>query len=295
MVHVRQTLGKQGLRWAALVTLLGMLLVAACAPIQAPTPAPAAEIPEITIEIADGAIRVPEVVPGGIVAITVKNNGTQTHLLDLWRIRAGHSRAELNAFAEALAQNPDAFFGLFELASWIHYVNEGLEPGGRVRFYADLGTGDFALADESQPELGWTFFAANEIVGTVAPETAMRVDMADFAYVMADSLPAGKQWWEFTNSGTQWHLAAIIGAAPDVGMEDLLAAFEREGHPDAAVKVFGGKPPMSPGERVWVEMELAAGEYELVCPLPDLASFGPGGPPRTHLEHGMRRAFSVTN
>lgn len=296
MVHAREALGKQGARWAALVTLLGMLLVAACTPIQAPTPAPAAEIPEITLQISDGAISVPEVVPGGIVEIRVENADSQPRTFNLWRIREGHTRDEITALAERLAANPEEFFGVFDLANFIHFL-DGIAPGGSDHFYADLRTGEFFVSDDTQPQLPPIFFAANEIVGTVAPETAVTVDMADFAYVMPDSLPAGKHWWEFTNSGEQWHLAAIIKAAPDVSMEELMAAFEfqAEPNPDGPVQVFGGKPPLSPGERVWIELKLAAGEYELVCPLPDLTSFGTGGPPMTHLDHGMRRAFSVTN
>ena len=175
---------------------------------------------------------------------------------------------------------------------------DGLEPGASHHFYADLGIGDFFMSDDTNPDLGPVFFSTTELVGTTEPDAAVTVDMADFSYTMPDAIPAGEQWWEVTNSGEQWHLAALIEAAPDATLEDIMAAFGDEDSPppaDAVVKAVGGMPPMSPGERVWITMDLEPGAYEVVCPLPDVAAIMAGGPPLSHLEHGMRHAFTVEN
>ena len=255
----------------------------------------AMEIPTLLIEVSEDGIMAPEETPGGIVGITVNNTGKQIHMIDLWRIREGHTRDEIIAQNDYLKENPDDFFGVFELGSWIHLV-EDIGPGESAHFYADLGRGDFFLVDETNPELGPIFFSASEVVGVMEPTASMSVDMSDFAYAMPDTVPAGEQWWEFTNSGEQWHLAAIIDANPDATMYEIMAVFE-EGPPpaDAVVDIFGGKPPMSPGERVWLAFDLEPGSYEVVCPLPDVATLMDGGPPMSHIEHGMRRAFTVEN
>jgi hypothetical protein len=52
---------------------------------------------------------------------------------------------------------------------------------------------------------------------------------------------------------------------------------------------------MSQGERVWLAFDLEPGAYEVVCPLPDIAALMAGGPPLSHLVHGMRHAFAVEN
>jgi hypothetical protein len=104
--------------------------------------------------------------------------------------------------------------------------------------------------------------------------------------------------WEFTNSGDQWHLAALTTYNPDATPEQLLALFGEEGGlppADAPVQVMGGLPPMSPGERVWIEMDLPPGEYQLLCPLPDVVAMAEGGEPLPHLLHGMQRRFTVEN
>ena len=252
-------------------------------------------IPTLLIEVSDDGIMVPAEAPGGIVDITINNNGEQMHTLDLWRIREGHTQDEIIALNDYLKENPDDFFGIFELGSWIHYA-DGIEPGASHRFFADLDTGDFFLSDETNPDLGPVFFSAAELTGVTEPTSIVTVDMADFSYAMPGAIPAGEQWWAFTNSGEQWHLAAIINANPDASLEEIEAVFV-DGPPptDAVIEIFGGMPPMSPGERVWLAFDLEPGEYEVVCPLPDVASLMNGGPPMSHMDHGMRRAFTVVN
>ncbi len=259
--------------------------------------ADSADIPELLIEVSEDGIMVPDDAPGGIVSVTINNTGEQMHMIDLWRIREGHTQDEIIALNDYLKENPDDFFGIFDLGSWIHYAQD-IEPGATYHYYADLGTGHFFLSDETNPELDPVFFSATELVGVTEPAADVNVDMADFSYAMADTIPAGEQWWEVTNSGEQWHLAAIMGANPDASLEAIEAAFGDEDGPppaDAIIEIFGGMPPMSPGERVWLEFDLEPGAYEVVCPLPDVIAIMSGGAPMSHLAHGMRHAFTVEN
>ena len=304
-MFIKTIFQKQIWLWRTLFITSAVLVVTACAgrapaAVSQPTavpPTPAPTIPEISIDVSESGFTVPDVVPGGIVGISVHNTGAQTHSTDLWRIKKGHTRDEIIAINDYIKENPDDFFGIFELGSWIHLVEE-IEPGATDHFYADLGTGDFFLSDETNPDLDPIFFSATELVGTTEPAAGVKVDMVDFAYVMPDTIPGGKQLWELTNSGEQWHLAAIATTNPDASPEEILASFGGENEPppaDAAVKVLGGIPPMSPGERVWIELDLEPGAYELVCPLPDVTAFATGQEPLPHMLHGMRHGFTVEN
>jgi hypothetical protein len=60
-------------RWLPGLLLLMLLSFSACRPVQAPA---ASAIPEFTIEVNDDAVIAPEIVPGGIVRVTIKNNGS---------------------------------------------------------------------------------------------------------------------------------------------------------------------------------------------------------------------------
>ncbi len=261
-----------------------------------PTSAPAekAEIPVVTIEATDDGFKVPEVVPGGIVQVDITNSGGAPIAVGLLRMKEGHTQQELIDFKAVADANPDAFFGVFELAGFIHTVQD-IAPGATTTFYTDLRTGEFILNDDTHPERDLAFFKAEEIVGTTVPETAATIDMVDFAYNTPDTMP-GKGLWEFINSGNQWHLAAVTTYNPDVTPEQLLALFSEESGPppaDAPVQAIGGLPPISPGERVWIEMDLTPGEYQLVCPLPDVVAMAEGDDPLPHLLHGMVRRFTV--
>lgn len=289
--------------WTAILAAVAMLVLSACIA-EAPQPAPeqpaktdGREIPELLIEVSEDGILVPDTAPGGIVSISVQNTGQQEHEVSLWRLREGHTQEEVLVLDEYLKENPDDFFGVFELSSWINIVDH-LGPGATRQYYADLGVGDFFLMDETNPDLAPVFFSATELVGTTEPAADVTVDMADFSYDMADAIPAGEQLWELTNSGEQWHLAAIITANPDATLEEIEASFGGPDTPppaDAVVEVLGGMPPMSPGERVWMTFDLEPGDYELVCPLPDIVAMMAGGPPLSHMSQGMRHVFTVGN
>jgi len=247
--------------------------------------------------VSQNGFTVPNVVPGGIVGISIHNTGDQTHAVNLWRMRDGHTRDEVIALNEHIKGNPDDFFGAFEIGSWIHFA-ENIEPDTTYHFYGDLGTGDFFLMDDANPDLDPTFFSATQVIGTVEPEASVTLDMVDFSYVIPDEIPAGKQLWEITNSGEQWHLFAIMEADPDVSVEEVLASLGGPDEPppaDSPVEFIGGMPPMSQGERIWMEFDLEAGAYELICPLPDVTALASGAEPLPHLSHGMRRALTVVN
>lgn len=74
-----------------------------------------------------------------------------------------------------------------------------VDPGSERWAYVDLRTGVFVFdATEhvegmpvtGAPHLNATF-TANEIVGTVAPQADVTVEMVDFAYVMPDEISTG--------------------------------------------------------------------------------------------------------
>ncbi len=150
-----------------------------------------AEIPEVVIEVSEDGIMVPDTIPGGIVGITFENTGEQMHSLDLWRIREGHTADEVMAMFDYLKENPDDFFGVFDLGSWIHLA-DGLEPGASHHIYADLGIGDFFTSDDTNPDLGPVFFSTTELVGTTEPDSRRDRRHGRFLLCHARRDPSGR-------------------------------------------------------------------------------------------------------
>ena len=292
--------------WLLSLLLLAALSLSACAPVQRLQPAPAAsaapsEMPEFTVEVTDDAVIAPEVVPGGIVRVNIKNSSSIPLDIGLARVLEGSTPEEVIALAQG---GEETFIPLLTKASFLPSFNP-IAPGAENWAYVDLRTGVFVVdATEhvegmpaaGAPHLNATF-TANEIVGTVAPQTDVVADMVDFAYTMPDEIQAGPQLWEFTNSGDQWHMMFVVDLAEGAGVEDVVA-FLGDGEPPSGPPPFdfapnAGIPPIGAGERVWLEFSLAPGEYLVGCPIPDVAAIFAGQPPLSHLEHGMVKMINV--
>ena len=283
--------------------LFGALGLSACQPVQRlPSTAAVAAPPAFTIEVTDDAVIVPEVVPGGIVHMTIKNSSSIPMDIGMARVLEGSSPAEVIALAQGDFESN--FIPIMNAASFLASFNP-VAPGAEAWAYVDLRTGDFVVDAtehvEGAPVTGAPHlngsFTANEIVGTVAPEADVVVDMVNFAYIMPDEIKAGPQLWEFTNSGEQWHMLFVVDPAEGAGIEEVLAALESN-EPPAGPPPFefvpdAGIAPIGAGERVWLEFALPPGEYLVGCPVPDVAAIMAGGPPLSHLAHGMHRMINV--
>jgi hypothetical protein len=106
---------------------------------------------------------------------------------------------------------------------------------------------------------------------------------------MPDQVPAGRQTWQIENSGQQWHEMAIAQLNEGVTIEDVIAYAEGgfEGEPPG--QVIAGWHPIGAGKTAWVTWDLPAGEYTVLCLVPDIE-----GDMAPHTAHGMVRTLTVT-
>lgn len=121
------------------------------------------------------------------------------------------------------------------------------------------------------------------------PTAHVQVRLKDYDFVVSSgSLAAGTQTVEVTDDGPQPH--EIFFARLDSGVTaqqlvDWIHAGMR-GRPPA--RPLGGASAFLPGEHVFVNLTLAAGDYALLCFVPD-ARDG-----REHLMHGMMKQIHVS-
>ncbi len=106
-----------------------------------------------------------------------------------------------------------------------------------------------------------------------------------------DTLPAGDYEFEMTNTGQELHVLVIVRRKPGVteSFDELLADPDGESKVDTVLGVGA-----APGESASGAAPLEAGEYLLLCPIPQ-GSVGetPGsGPP--HFTNGMHQTLTVT-
>lgn len=270
-------------------------LLATLAPAQAAAPT-ATKIPEVTLEVTDKGFKLPATVPGGIVAVTIKNTGKQPHSADVLRLRPGKTVTEAIKFANT---TPDDLVNYLKLVSAV-YVSDPIPPGQTsARAIVDLKKGDYILDDDADSKKHQNAaFKVNTVMNTAVPKADVVVDMQDFKFAMPQEIKAGKRLWQISNTGKQWHMWAVVKTKADATAEDIMKALGGRNGPaapdaNAKAQVVGGISPMSEGERLWIEVDLQPGSYTLVCPLPDVAMMAQGGRPMTHAEHGMIKTITV--
>lgn len=270
--------------WKIFVVMLAAaVVVAACS-----APAAPVAMPEVTVEVSDAGISAPAEMPAGLVAVTV-NNSTEAPTGPIFaRLNEGVTQEQ---FMEALMTDESGMAAI-SLVTLLGGAQAG--AGESVRTVFDLKPGNhIALGfGEGPPQLASFTVAAGSGAAPAAPEATVNVDLIDFQFTMPEQIKAGAQTWQIENKGGQWHEMAVFKLEEGVTVQDVLAMMMSgeppEGPPPFEEMAFWA--PMSAGERAWMDVDLPAGEYTVLCFLPDFAS----DPPKSHLEHGMVRTLTVT-
>jgi uncharacterized cupredoxin-like copper-binding protein len=120
-----------------------------------------------------------------------------------------------------------------------------------------------------------------------APEADIRMTLHDYAFDLPSVIPAGRHTIRVENAAAQPHEAVLGKLVPGKTIADLMQWMKtREGAMPG--EEVGGTVGLSTGEVNFVNVNLTAGEYVLLCFVPD-ANDG-----KSHLSHGMIRQFTVS-
>lgn len=110
----------------------------------------------------------------------------------------------------------------------------------------------------------------------------------DFGYTGPDRIPAGMTTIEVVNQGHDLHHAQLVRLAPGKTAADFNAAMKADpSHPPAWAHFVGGPNAVAPGDRATAILRLEAGQYLVLCLIPDHA-----GVP--HVALGMEKSLTVT-
>ena len=283
---------------AAGVVAVGAL--AACAGDSAPAAdttaaAPAAAAPATpavyTINAKDFAFDAPDTISAGMVTLRLVNAGPELHHAQLVRIDSGHTYAELMEGLKSMKPGSPP-------PPWIRDVagpNAPI-PGGEHSIMLDLAPGNYALlcwipSADHVPHV-MKGMAKSLVVapatGTPAPAPVadVNVRMTDYAWDIQPEISAGKHVLKLTNEAAQSHEMLLVQLEPGRTAQDVAKWVETMQGPPPG-KPMGGISGMSKGDVVYVPVDLAPGEYALLCFLPD-AKDG-----KMHVEHGMMRQITV--
>ncbi len=238
------------------------------------------DIPVITVTLGDDGLGVPADTPSGVVAID------QSAAPDAFiaRLNDGVTTEQLTEALASAQEDPTAALALLSLLGGASNTTDG-------HLIVDLKPGPYAVVNfgETGPQIAT--FTAGEPSGATAPTPDVTVDLVDFNFAIPAEISAGPKVWQINNKGQQWHEMAIVKLSEGATVDDVLAMLasgeETDGPPPFEDVAFW--LPNSPGETGYVTWDLPAGEYTVLCFLPDLTSdFSP------HAAHGMVAQLTVT-
>jgi uncharacterized cupredoxin-like copper-binding protein len=263
----------------------------------APTSAPAAAtLPHVTVTARDYAFTIPPIIPAGYVSVTLVNKGKQDHQLQFVELGA----STYDAFKTAAATTNIG--AVSKNAVFVGGPNDAA-PGKSTTATIKLDPGLYAITcfipgADGKPHaaLGMIGQVQAQVQAQsveVAPVAASTILLGDFSF----TLPAGfngKGVVAVSNQGTQVHELNLFKLNPGKTVADAKAyVLTPPGTPPPA-----GPPPftevtgtvgLTPHQSAWLTMDLAPGNYMLICFFPD--------PTKKNIPHaleGMVKGFTIS-
>jgi hypothetical protein len=240
-------------------------------------------IRQVTVTANDFAFDAPDTIPAGLTEVRLLNKGTEMHHVWLIRLESGKTMKDLF----------DAMGPHGAMPEWARDVGGPNTPGpnGEATAILRLHPGRYAMicvipSKDGKPHVMKGM--AKEVTVTPASSNTSRANLrinatmtlVDYGFQFSQPLQAGKQTIRVTNAAKQGHEVVILKLAPGRKAADVLAWMEKMEGPPPGMPI-GGTTPMAHGEENIITLDLSAGEYALICFVPDAKDGKP------HFVHGM--------
>jgi hypothetical protein len=240
----------------------------------------------------DFAFEAPDTIAAGLTTIELRNSGNEPHHVQLLRL---NDQVTIEQFTAALAQGEGPALALVSLDGGVGQ----LANGGVGEVVVDLRPGQYVLVCFVESPDGVPHLAKGMVkpvrvaaapavaVPVTAPPSAGTFTMKDFTYDLPASIGSGRQVYRVVNEGPQQlHEANILKLDAGKTVADVTSFVTSPGGPPPFTPV-GGMQGLSVNSSGFAVTQLQAGNYAVVCFIPDPASGRP------HIELGMGKEFTV--
>ena len=245
-----------------------------------------AEASKLAIELSGSAkkptFEVPQSVEGGVVEISFTNSAKGSHSAQLVRAEQGHTPQEALAAGEAWGEKGK---GLPDWALTAGGLGD-VEPGETATVTQELAPGKYLVAD-LETGANAEFEVTSEAAASELPSDGGTIEATEYEFT-ASGLKSGGAPILFDNAGGEPHFIAAVGIKPGKTIADVRKFLETE-KGEAPVDESRGfsTAVIEGGQSQSIEVDLEAGDYALLCFVPDRA----GGPP--HAVKGMVSKVTV--
>jgi hypothetical protein len=247
---------------------------------------------DLAIVTRDFAFDAPDSIPAGVTTIRLENHGPGPHHVALVRLDAGHTAEDVEA---ALAHEGP-------WPAWLTFLGGPQAPtaGMATTATVDLAAGHYlitclvhsldSVSHAMVSHVARGMVRPLTVTGAYRPAPLPRADMTitlvDYGFDVSRPLVAGRQVIRVRNTAAQPHELVLVRLAPGNSIGDLTTWIRQPNAPPPAVPV-AGLTPIAPGVEANITVDLAPGEYGLICVIPDATDGAP------HFAHGMMRQFTV--
>ena len=246
----------------------------------------------VTVTTVDYAFQAPDSIPAGRTTFHLVNKGPDFHHVWLVKLEQGKTLKDL---VEA-TKTPGP------LPAWAVDVGgpNAPMPGADNSATLDLEPGHYVMAcvipaKDGQPHFMKGMVKELTVVArpgveqsgkSVEPAADVVMTLDDYDFRFSAPITAATKSIRLRNAAAQTHEAVIVKLAPGATVQDFLAAMEKpQGPPPGAL--VGGITGIAKGRTVDIATSFTAGDYALVCFVPDAKDGKP------HIAHGMVKQFSV--
>lgn len=246
-------------------------------------PAFAAPAPRVVpVTFIDYGFETAATLPAGVVTFKGINKGKEDHHGMLIKLAPGKTMKDL---AEAMAKEGPP-------PSWITLMG-GPQSGGEVTM--TLPAGNYAWicvipGPDGKPHIMKGMVKPLTVTASKAVEAAPVADvsatMKDYGWTFSKPLTAGHHVIKLETAPGQPHEIVFFRLAPGKTTKDFLTWAQKQAGPLPG-EVVSGIAPLGSGVVNYLTVDLKAGNYVLLCFIPD-AKDG-----KAHLEHGMMQELSL--
>lgn len=256
-----------------------------------PAAAPAATPNMVSFTAKEFSFEGPDSIPAGLTMIHLTDAGKELHHIQLIKLDQGKTFADFQAASKSMANAP--------APAWIipyGGVNPPA-PGATTAAMQVLEPGNYVVVCFVEGADHVPHFMKGMVRSLVVtpsananmtePNADVTLTLSDYTFTLSKPLVAGKQMIKVENSAAQPHEVVLVQLAPGKTIEDLGKwVFDMKGPPPG--KPIGGIPGFLKGKNSFFEVDLAPGDYGMICFVPDAKDNKP------HYSHGMTQQFKIS-